>query len=198
MNLKTELSNIQKKIAVRKTSNRGIPFKSRSAEMILKEAKELMSDGTVLTLSDEIISVGESLFIQSTATLATGDEEIKSVGLAGHAKEKRGLDAAQVSGLTSSYARKYALGGLFALDDGEDADTQPQRTSVAMPTKKSYPPPSATKLVTEGQLKRMFAIAKKHNKLTDLKDLIKSVAGVDSSKDLTMAAYEEVIKRIES
>jgi hypothetical protein len=97
----------------------------RSAEDILEAVKpHLKSTGTVLTLSDSVTWVGERYYITATATLIDVDSG-ESVQVSAHAREeetKKGMDASQISGTASSYARKYALNGLFAIDDQKDAD----------------------------------------------------------------------------
>lgn len=100
----------------------------RSAEDILEAAKPICaSHGCLLTLTDDVVTRGEGanirFYIKSTAKLQTPDTLFEIDGFAREEEKKKGMDAAQVTGATSSYARKYALGGLFDLDDGKDYDT---------------------------------------------------------------------------
>ena len=103
-------------------------FKYRSAEDILEAVKPLLTKyGLYLRLSDEVLLVGDRYYIQATATAietATGAQESASA-LAREPEEKKKLGASQVTGMASSYARKYALGGLFGIDDAKDADAYP-------------------------------------------------------------------------
>ena len=77
----------------------------------------------VLVVSDEIALIGNRFYVKATATLSTGPhEQVSATAFAREEESKKGMDAAQLTGATSSYARKYALNGLFAIDDNKDAD----------------------------------------------------------------------------
>lgn len=101
-------------------------FSYRSCEDILEQARPLCNDnGVVLILSDEVKNDNGRYYIVATATLYDADsgESISVTANAREADEKKGMDTSQVTGASSSYARKYALCGLFSLDDNKDADT---------------------------------------------------------------------------
>ena len=101
-------------------------YKYRSCEDILEAAKPLCTGlGLVLTITDEIVLIGERYYVKATATLrdTESEEMICNVAYAREEAEKKGMDAGQLTGATSSYARKYALNGLFCIDDTKDADT---------------------------------------------------------------------------
>lgn len=101
-------------------------FKYRSCEDILEAVKPLcIKYATMLTLNDEIVLIGERYYIKATATLTDCESKdfIEISAFAREADNKSGMDSAQVTGATSSYARKYALNGLFCIDDTRDADT---------------------------------------------------------------------------
>src|SRR5688572_4829855 len=88
--------------------------KHRSAEKILEAVKPLLNEhGLVLVMSDDVVQVGERNYIKSTALVTDGGLKITASALAWEGKVDRGLDASQVTGVASSYARKYALCGLF-------------------------------------------------------------------------------------
>lgn len=99
-------------------------FKYRSCEDILEAVKPLLAKfGLMLTLSDEVVNVFERVYVRATATLTDGD---KSITVSAYAREdlsKPGMSESQITGTASSYARKYALNGLFLIDDTKDADT---------------------------------------------------------------------------
>ena len=98
-------------------------YKYRNVESILEGYKSVaMSNGLILTISDSVELIGDRYYIKATATITDGESSIEAVGYAREAITKKGMDDSQVTGATSSYARKYALGGLFCLDDNEDAD----------------------------------------------------------------------------
>ena len=120
-------------------------YRYRSCEDILEAVKPLLHEaGLTLTLSDEIIAIGEQpyvtkvdtvtgsrFYIKATATVTDGTDSISNTAFAREAETKKGMDDSQVTGTASSYARKYALNGLFLIDDTKDADTDEyhQRTS---------------------------------------------------------------------
>ena len=100
-------------------------YKYRSCEDILEAVKPLcVKYGVILTLSDEIVQVGERYYIKATANLSKeGCSDVSVTAYAREALDKKGMDDSQITGTASSYARKYALNGLFCIDDTKDADT---------------------------------------------------------------------------
>lgn len=95
----------------------------RSCEDILEAVKPLLKELNVsLTLSDEIVNVGDRYYIKAIATLANNESNITVTAYAREEESKKGMDSMQLTGATSSYARKYALNGLFAIDDTKDSD----------------------------------------------------------------------------
>lgn len=104
-------------------------YKYRSCEDILEAAKPICAKyGVVLTLSDELVNIGERYYIKATARLV--DDEGNSEAVTAYAREeetKKGMDGSQITGTASSYARKYALNGLFLIDDTKDHDTNERR-----------------------------------------------------------------------
>lgn len=99
-------------------------FNYRSCEAILEAVKPLLKrEGMILVISDEIVAVEGRIYIKATATVSDGTSFMKAEALAREADTKKGMDPSQVTGATSSYARKYALNGLFCIDDTKDADT---------------------------------------------------------------------------
>lgn len=127
MEFKEKIVNIQKSMKVPKNlyNNFG-KYHYRNAETILETAKPICSEfGVLLTVSDEIVSVGDKNYIKATAKLydVDSDASVETHGFAREADTKKGMDDSQITGACSSYARKYALNGLFCLDDTKDADT---------------------------------------------------------------------------
>ena len=101
-------------------------YRYRSCEDILEAVKPLCKKyGLVLTLSDDVLECGGRIYIRATATLTDVDDgvQISNTALARESAEKKGMDESQITGTASSYARKYALNGLFCIDDTKDADT---------------------------------------------------------------------------
>ena len=101
-------------------------YKYRSREDILEAVKPLLKkEGLALILSDNIEEVGGRVYVKATATILDSGDAGGSIGVAAYAREaetRKGMEDSQVTGSTSSYARKYALNGLFAIDDTKDAD----------------------------------------------------------------------------
>lgn len=104
-------------------------YNYRSCEDIIEAVKPLLHElGWHLVLTDQIIAVGNRLYVQATALVKDGDKVIESASAcAREPEDKKGADASQITGTASSYARKYALNGLFAIDDTKDADTDEHR-----------------------------------------------------------------------
>ena len=101
-------------------------FKFRSCEDVLEAVKPLcIENGLILTLSDTVINVGERYYIEATAKVSDilNDTEYFTKASAREEENKKGMDGSQITGTASSYARKYALNGLFCIDDTKDADT---------------------------------------------------------------------------
>lgn len=98
-------------------------YKYRSCEDILEAVKPLLNGGT-LTLSDFMVEVAGRPYVKATATLRYKDKDERVTAFAREAEIQKGMSDSQLTGATSSYARKYALNGLFLIDDTKDADTQ--------------------------------------------------------------------------
>ncbi len=136
------LSKIQKELKAPKGQmNTFGKYKYRSCEDILEAVKPLLGEA-VLTISDEIILIGERHYVKATATLTQDTASISVSAFAREALVKKGMDESQITGAASSYARKYALNGLFCIDDTKDADDGDNTGSGKEPkkeTKKASP-----------------------------------------------------------
>ena len=122
--MENKLAEIQAKVKAPKGQfNSFGKYNYRSAEDILEAVKQVVNPmGYSITISDTIINVGDRYYIKATATLSNGKETYSTDGYAREEESKKGMDGSQVTGASSSYARKYALNGLFALDDTKDSD----------------------------------------------------------------------------
>jgi len=146
MNIYEKLQIIQGKLKVPKDLYNSFgKYSYRSAESILESVKPLLQEvKAVLTVSDEIKQIGDRIYVESTATLIDTEkgEKIEISALAREDENKKGQDSAQTTGSTSSYARKYALNGLFCIDDTKDADATNQhgKGPVQKPQTKPVPP----------------------------------------------------------
>ncbi len=107
--------------------NKFANFNYRSCEDILEAIKPLLNGVLVLTISDEMVMVGERYYVKAVAKISNGKESIEVPAFARESLDKKGMDDAQITGATSSYARKYALNGLFAIDDTKDSDVDEKK-----------------------------------------------------------------------
>ena len=124
MNAKNDLAIIQAEVQAPKNKfNSFGKYAYRSAENIIEAVKPIINPkGYHLILSDEMVIIGERYYIKATATISNGEQSYSATSYAIEPEEKKGMDSAQISGTTGSYSRKYALNGLFALDDNKDSD----------------------------------------------------------------------------
>jgi hypothetical protein len=133
-------------------------YKYRSCEDIVEAVKPLLNDnGLILTMSDEVIEVGGRVYIKATATVTDiiNGDKIEVTAMAREPEDKKGMDTSQITGTASSYARKYALNGLFAIDDTKDADTEEyaQNAQNAPQTAKNTSKGKSTTTATKTQNK---------------------------------------------
>ena len=121
--VRERLAKIQKELKAPKNQmNTFGKYKYRSCEDILEAVKPLLGECT-LTISDKIVNIGKRYYVKATAHLKNGTYSIETTAFAREPEIKKGMDEAQITGATSSYARKYALNGLFAINDTKDADS---------------------------------------------------------------------------
>lgn len=122
--MQDKLVKIQKELkAPKNQENTFGKYKYRSCEDIVEAVKPLLhAEGLTLTLSDTVVCVGTRNYVMSQVTISDGKTEISTLAYAREAESQKGMNEAQITGSASSYARKYALNGLFAIDDTKDAD----------------------------------------------------------------------------
>ena len=159
------------------TNNFG-KYKYRSAEDIIEAVKPILNKyGTALVVSDEVVQVGDRIYIKATATLLDGtDDSISVNGWAREEEVKKGMDAAQITGSASSYARKYALNGLFAIDDTKDSDATNEHKDEV------------------GEQKRMELILMLEN--TSWDEAMKQKVAIKISAITTSEQYEKALRSI--
>ena len=191
-------------------------YRYRSCEDILEAVKPLLGDkGLVLTINDEVVQVGERYYVKATATITDGENSISNSAFAREMAEKKKMDDSQITGATSSYARKYALNGLFCIDDTKDADALPpeddgvNKIKNEIKSEKAKATRELNKKVdeynkTEGlemRYKDMYKIIKNMPKIDQFHkdvELVKKVTEVldDLSKAGKMEAYEALNKLV--
>lgn len=145
-------------------------YKYRSLEDINEVLKPLLArEQLQLTVSDELVLIGERYYVKATATISDSDGNYVEVhGYARESKDKKGMDDSQITGTASSYARKYAMNGLFLIDDTKDADTDEyaKQMKESISNKQSQPPKSKS-FLTDSQkqiaVSKMTEFAKQQN-----------------------------------
>ena len=141
MNLEEKLAVIQQElIAPKNQFNKFGNYNYRSCEDILEGLKPcLLKVRAAVTITDEIVLIGDRYYIKASAILRDCESEkvIINTAYAREEESKKGMDASQITGSTSSYARKYALNGLFCIDDVKDADSRDNRTKEATEQKEA-------------------------------------------------------------
>ena len=171
-------------------------YRYRSAEDILEAVKPLLkANGLYLRISDTVEMIGDRYYVKATVTavdIATGDAE-SATAYAREQAEKKGMDAAQVTGATSSYARKYALNALFGIDDTKDADTDEytrtghsganQGQAKAQPSAQEQ---ASTVNDTHAAMKELTAEMQRiHASKEEVAGICRKLFGKDSSRELT-------------
>lgn len=126
-------------------------YNYRSTESILAALKPLLTENSAyLTLNDEIVEVGGRVYVKATASLTQGDKTVSASAFAREAAEQRGMNEPQITGSSSSYARKYALSGLFCIDDTKDSDaTNDHGKGEKLPQEKKSEVPASTQNATD-------------------------------------------------
>lgn len=159
-------------------------YNYRSCEDIQEGVKPLLkTTKTVLTVSDELVQIGDRYYIKATATLhdCESDGKISNTAFAREELEKKGMDSSQITGSASSYARKYALNGLFCIDDVKDADTQNNKDNDSN---------IMNQRISDTEAKALKA-------LCDKKGLDVSIAFNIPVEQFTKQQYVEALKKIE-
>lgn len=202
MNVYEKLLEVQTRLTVGKTRyNKFADFNYRSADDILEAIKPIISEVKAsVILTDNIEEYGGLRYIKATAKFIdtkTG-ESIETYGYAREITDKKKMDDAQMTGSTSSYARKYALNGLLILDDNKDPDSMEHddNTATNKPTQKTT---NTTKSnggkISDAQRKRMYAIAKGNN---DVAKTVLAKYGYESSNDVLYKDYDKICGEIEA
>ena len=195
MNVYEKLMTVQTKLRAPKGQyNQFGHYSYRSCEDILEALKPLLAEvGAIVNVSDEVKLIGNRFYVEATAMFLdceTGDSVVARAS-AREDETKKGMDLAQVTGSVSSYARKYALNGLFAIDDNKDSDAT---NTHGKDIKPNMTPVSG---LTEAQLKRLYAIGNKAGFKKDVVEAtVKKMFGCEP-KDMTKDQYNTVCERLE-
>lgn len=139
--LTDKLCDIQAELnAPKSKTNTFGKYKYRSCEDILEAVKpHLKRNGVVLTITDDLVEMAGRIYVKATAKISDGITTIETQAFAREPEDKKGSDQAQVTGASSSYARKYALCGLFCIDDNKDPDTNEWQEEKNARTEENQP-----------------------------------------------------------
>lgn len=208
MNIYEKLLNIQTELKAPKgQENKFGHYKYRSCEDILEAVKPLLAKNKViLQLTDKIECLGNRYYIKATAILIDTEDTkngeiayIENTAYARESEEKKGMDDSQITGTASSYARKYALNGLFCIDDTKDADTnefKEQQDKVTKQDKEQILEENIDELVTEQQAKTIYAIMRQ--KGLDVEKQLLTNYSITNTKDLTKRQYASILNKIKA
>lgn len=181
----------------------------RSAEDIIEAVKPLLKEnGLFLNMSDDIVLIGDRYYVKATVKVVdvvTG-ESVQTSALAREAAQKKGMDESQVTGTASSYARKYALNGLFAIDDNRDADTDEyaaqtrQSAAGARSTRNAYTYKGSAN--DELRSKAMHSLTKEMQRVGASGEEVSALCGVKfgktNSRDLSTGELSKLAANLEA
>ena len=181
MKIYEKLLNVQAELKAPKNQlNKFGGYNYRSCEDILEAVKGVLkANKLTLIVSDELVIIGERYYIKATATVIDIEdgEKVETSAYAREEETKKGMDASQITGSASSYARKYALNGLFCIDDTKDADATNKHDREEV------------KKLSEAQVKRLFTIA--NSKGYTPEDVKKAIASKFKKMDVATLTKEE-------
>ena len=183
MGIAEKLLNIQQELKAPKNQRNNFGgYNYRSCEDILEAVKPLLkANNCTLTISDELVNIGTRYYVKATATLTDVEKKedyFSNIAYAREPEDKKGSDASQITGACSSYARKYALNGLFCIDDVKDAD--------ATNTHDKEEPKAETKKASAKQIELI-------NKLVGDKEAMLKYYKITKIEDLTLEQASQII-----
>lgn len=157
-------------------------YNYRSCEDILEGIKPLLKEHNLaLLIDDEIVQIGERYYVKATARITDGREIVSATAYAREPDTKKGMDESQITGATSSYARKYALNALLCIDDTKDADTMDNSKKPVQQTQETvYNWQTLKARATQGGISE-----------DELKHYLKETLKVNESKDMTQEHYQQ-------
>ena len=190
MNVYEKLIAIQSELKAPKSQyNNFGKYAYRNCEDILESLKPLLKEHkSTIYISDEIVTVLDRFYVKATVTFIDAEtgEKIINTAYAREEEDKKGMDGSQVTGSSSSYARKYALNGMFAIDDTKDSDFTNTTTK------------GDNTGLSEAQIKRLLAIASKANiSADDVKKVVAKSFGVQDLRKMNKQQYDEICSRLE-
>ena len=188
-NVYTKLVEVQSKLKAPKSQfNKFGNYAYRNCEDILEALKPILNQvKAVVNISDEVVLVGERYYIKAIVKFIDAEtgEFVEASAMAREEESKKGMDSSQLTGSTSSYARKYALNGLFAIDDTKDSDTTNTHDK------------GNVKSLSEAQLKRMYAIGKNAGYENSKVDSMINQKYNKKACDMTKEEYDNVVEGLQ-
>lgn len=192
-----KLINIQQKLKAPKGQyNNFGKYAYRSCEDILEALKPILAEEQcALILKDDIILIGERYYVRAVATLRDENGEIiaENSAYAREEAEKKGMDGSQITGASSSYARKYALNGLFGIDDNKDSDATNETPKETKKETKAKPKEEKPKMIASEDCLTIVDLASKTG--TDMSTML-AYYKVKSVKELSAVQAEHCIKSL--
>ena len=201
MNIYEKLSNIQNELKAPKGQfNKFGGYKYRSCEDILEAVKPICKNNkTTLVISDTLENIGDRYYIKATATLYDIENEAQEIGIGNafisntaYAREeesKKGMDGSQITGTASSYARKYALNGLFCIDDTKDADTDEFTKQQQI---------DDDKVIDKTKVQALNKSIENAGITDEVVELILSGYGYTSTSEIKVKDYQQIIQDFKS
>ena len=195
MGIQEKLMNIQYELKCNKSQYNSFGrYAYRSSEDILEAVKPLLYKyKATLVINDDIVLIGDRFYVKATSKITdieTG-ECVESTAFAREDESQKGMSSAQVTGSVSSYARKYSMNALFAIDDNKDSDAT---NTHGKDIKPNMTPVSG---LSEAQIKRLYAIGNKAGFKKDIVEAtVKKMFGCEP-KDMTKDQYNTVCERLE-
>ena len=198
MNVYEKLMEVQTKLRAPKGQYNSFGrYSYRSCEDILEALKPLLAEvKAIVNVSDEVKLIGDRYYVEATAMfldVETGDSVVARA-LAREDETKKGMDLAQVTGSVSSYARKYALNGLFAIDDNKDPDSTNKHGKDDDINVNMTP---VDKCISDKQLKRLYAIGSKAGYDKNIVDGVIKKTFKCEPKNMTKEQYDNICERLE-
>ena len=199
MKIYEQLASVQHELKCNKSLYNSFgKYSYRSTELIMEAVKPLLFENDLcLIITDSVELIGDRFYIKATATVYNKEgEQISTTAYAREEEGKKGMDASQVTGSTSSYARKYALNGLLAIDDTKDADATNTHgvtsDSKATPANNKTNNTTNTYKLTEGQIKRLYAIGYKKGYSRDYMAKLVNAKYKKTIEDLSKEEYDYI------
>ena len=194
-----KLKNIQAELKAPKDQYNSFgKYNYRSCEDILLAVKPLLEkNDCALVLSDDVVEVGGRIYIKATAKLFDSEGDITNSAFAREASEKKGMDDSQITGTASSYARKYALNGLFCIDDTKDADTDEYKNQQDKNKKNSNAPQKQKADIPRITQEQGQSIKEWLPKAGMTEEKLVTAYKIKSLSQLPASEYPKIIKRLE-